>query len=332
MKIRMIMMMKDIISRLEKSRRKEHEKVQSILKRVNKIKDSLKEIEELTGQKTKWLYQNYMHSVFPKIEDDAWWEENGEYIHEPWFILSFLTECGFISEIEDKKEIEKSYIIKGSDLGKRGVFVFQVKRKLKYPELGEIMLSFDAPDTETDEIMKGLFYKKTNFGYLRKIGEMASPINDRVCECAVNLLQNGYAVVVFEKQLYSKITKGEYQEECIRWIHSVKDPHLLALKYPKSDGITGFIQRCGARWNGKNMVIGIQHTERLIEIENIFGFKVTENARLRMNAWQEAVNRTTVYRERKNKANKNAVPVRELFQAILQRDIEVPSDLRDYYD
>ena len=174
-------------------------------------------------------------------------------------------------------------------------------------------------------------YRKKEEGvYIRRVSEHAAPIEERAAEHAAALLDCGYAVCVQEGSLRERILNRCFTPEHRYWILPAAQADRLQLVYPRDVRLHQYVCRAGGRWTGKRMEISICHTDRVEEMMQIYGFRATREARARMDAWQEAIARTTIYHQRQ--ARKNAQKPQDMFQAMLERPRNVIDDLRETWN
>ena len=163
----------------------------------------------------------------------------------------------------------------------------------------------------------------------RKIDETGGGVCDRAAEAAVTLLQQGYPVCVEEPLLRDRILAEEYEPEHLYWVSEGSQLDKLVLQYPRDRRLHKYVRKAGGKWNGKTVEISICNAHLLDDVIRLYGFRVTEGARVRMSAWRETLEQATIYRPRKKKDVPDETPMVDRFKEMMARK---PQRIDDLYE
>lgn len=145
-----------------------------------------------------------------------------------------------------------------------------------------IKVDFEKND-KFKEIVKELGYY-WNSGWRKDITSTTGRYIDRAAELANNLLAEGFAVRVPNKEIKEKAISGEFEQECTRWIYARvrgdykgslaigwrgfdKNLYNIARKLPKS------------RWDRNYVIVEIEYYDLVEEFAELYGFKFTDKAK-----------------------------------------------------
>ena len=288
------------------------------------------ELQTKTQQPPLELARRYMCAV---LEEQAlsWWTENGEYAAQPFFIWSYGCARGLITPGAEEKDAGY-FILEPAQRMHEGVAYLRLLREPENPEEGALIVEYAQADEAFAQRMRQRRFKPMEgqglFG--RRVRENAAPLLDRGAEDAALLLEAGYAVCVTERALHDRIAAHTFEPEHFLWILTSNQPDRLRLIYPHVERIHRYVCKAGGKWTGKYMEIPICYADRLEELTQLYGFRITRGAQRRIEAWQEAVRRTTLYRPRTSRAE--SVRTEDMFTRLLNAHIQVPDDLKDEHE
>lgn len=270
----------------------------------------------------------YMKHILNTPHDDVWWQQNAEYLTEPWFIWQYAEEHELVRiDIPAKPEPQYLIISPEKALFDESVLI-SAERDISRPEEGTL-LAYGVSSEALDALMRSLHFKHIPGGYVRKVDERAAPLIDRAVQTADKLLSNGYRVCVQEKLLYQRITAGGFEPEHRYWICAAQTSEWLHLVYPYDVHLHQYLKKMGGRWTGKQMLLPISAADRLQDVIRLYGFRMTREARMLMDVWNRAMQQATVYRPRKQKNEPPEPEPIDRFRAMLNRPAEIPEDLLD---
>lgn len=287
------------------------------------------ELQTKTRQPPLELARRYMSAVLEE-QSLSWWTENGEYAMQPFFIWSYGCERGLITPPAEEKDAGY-FILEPVQQTHEGTVYLRLARELENPEEGGLIVEYAQADEAFAQWMRQRRFKPMEEGVFgRRVRENAAPLLDRGAESAALLLEEGYAVCVTERALHDRIVTHTFEPEHFFWILTSNQPDRLRLIYPREEHIHRYICKAGGKWTGKYMEIPIGYADRLEELTRLYGFRFTRGARQRIEAWQEAVRRTTLYHPRTNRAER--VRTEDMFTRLLNARIQVPDDLKDEHE
>lgn len=131
-----------------------------------------------------------------------------------------------------------------------------------------------------------------------------------------------------EEALLSRLGEGSFQPEHRHWIEADERADMLRLSYPWDRTLHVYLCQAGCRWNGRYTELPLVCLERAADILRLYGFRATEAAQRRLDAWSEANRQATIFRARRKKRQPAPRPA-DLFQQLLNRPGEVLEDLKD---
>ena len=271
------------------------------------------------------LAARYVSALWERERELEWWQANGDYLAQPWFVLQYARAQGWLCAPEAAPAPEL-YALQpeGAALGR---VVLSVKRRLDAPEQGELELDATPPELP-EELAHALHCTRLESGrYARAIREVHGAIVERAVELGVTLLEAGYELCVAERALRDRIAEGRFEPMHRYWIYEAAQPERLCLWYPWDARLHAYVRQAGARWTGRRMEIPITQASELHELALRYGFRFTVEAQRRLEAWHAASLYATIYRKRVRKPD--AAAVQDEFVRLLERPIRVPEDLYD---
>lgn len=296
--------------------------------KYRQVEQACKMLEEISKQSAPRLAADYMTHVLHHT-DPAWWQENGVYCTESWFIWEYCLRQGLVSAPEESPSPwEKEMVIRPENGKVHTCMRMLLRRDAQESRQGVLLLKpFGEPLPA--ELLRGCGFRVEEGYMVRRIGERSEPIMDRAAECACMLLENGCAVSVREPALRQQILERRFGEEYRYWVLADKAPDRLYLMYPYNEALSRYLYLAGGQWNGKYMVLSVTNADKVEEVINLYGFRVSRAAQRRIRAWNMAIEQADVYRKRKGKKRKTTETREDMFQRLLKREIEIPEDLRD---
>ena len=147
-------------------------------------------------------------------------------------------------------------------------------------------------------------------------------------EYALELLGNGYGVAVEEKMLEKRILSGKFKPAHGYWIKETERPDYLRLIYPYDRQLHRYLCILGARWEKKQMLLPIACADCMPDIIRLYNFRMTGEAKRRLDLWEKARAEATVFRPRRGKNTAPAAPV-DRFREMLKAPPERLADLED---
>lgn len=296
--------------------------------RYRDILDACLLLREEINIRTDHLAYRYMSSVIGTQQDDGWWTEHSRYLAEPWFIYEYACENGLIRRKERAiNETPALHAIEPENAAHDGYVIICVHRKTGSPSIGDLVMEYLHADEAFRRIAWQMKFVCEGNGYKRIITETDGAICDRVVESAVGLLQQGYRVCVDEPVLKERILAEDFEPEHRYWVLEGADVDRLELRYPHDKQLHGYVYKAGGRWNGKTVEISICNSHKLGDLIRLYGFRLTEGARARMEAWQEMIDSTTIYRQRRRRSMYSELPPIDRFRQLMEQKTKIIEDL-----
>lgn len=283
---------------------------------------------EMGGTFPQGLAARYMSSVMRAGYGAEWWCENEPFLAEAWFIYEYACENGLMERPETADRAPEMYVLNPESASHDGYVLIRLERTPGRPEQGEICVSCAQADRDYFRYVYRLGFQRGEVGCVRHIGETEAPIADRAAEAGAALLQEGYSVCVIEAGLKKMILDEDYVPEHRHWIVEGRRIDALELRYPWDRQLHAYVCRAGGKWNGKTVEMSICDSHKLDDLIRLYGFRITDGARARMDAWRDARKQATVYRSRKRSAQNNSTPV-DQFELMMRRQVSVIDDLYD---
>lgn len=286
----------------------------------------------LTGQgeiAPEHLARQYMSRVLRET-DAAWWAENRVYLTDAWFVYEYACSNGLLTRREQQAQGDLNlFVIRPEHPSHPECVYLRALRRPAKTDCGKVVLRYVPDDTAFFKLIQRMGFESQKGRSVQTVGEAEAPIEDRVVEIAVELLQNGYPVCVNEPALHRRILAGEYEPMHRYWVVEGASIDLLELKYPWDKQLHEYVYRAGARWDGKKVEISICHSHMLDDVLRLYGFRVTAEAQRRMDAWREVRQNAAIYRPRRRKENISAQPLLDQFRQMLK---ERPQIIEDLYE
>lgn len=292
------------------------------------IREACVMLETAANLKASCLAAAYMTHALHQT-DLAWWRENGVYCTQSWFIWEYCLRQGIVHAPSDPPSPwEKELVIRPENETVRTCVRMRLRRDAQESSQGALLLKiFGEP--LPGELLRSCGFRVEEKYIVRRVGERSAPLMDRAVECAGRFLENGCAVSVVEPALKQQILEQRFEAEHRYWVLAGKLADQLYFMYPYNEQLNRYLYAAGGQWNGKCMVISVTNAEKMEELIHLYGFRVTKEARRRIEAWNMAMEQASIYRIRKGKTRRNLETCEDMFQRFLKRKIEVPEDLRD---
>lgn len=287
---------------------------------------SLQEATELpSGQ----FACRYMNSIMQQNQE-SWWQENAPYLTQPWFVYEYACDQQLIQrKPPSAEECPEQYIVAPEKPLHQGAVRLQAERTVGNPERGSIHMHYDFADKTYRWIARTHHFHTVDHQYIRTIGEADGGVCDRVVETAMILLEYGYRVCVDEASLHRRIMAEDFVPAYPYWVLEGTAIDRLELRYPRDKVLHGHVYQAGGRWNGSTVEISICNAHLLDDLIRLYGFRITEKARQRMAAWQNALGSATVYRPRQKRGEAPALPAIDRFREMMERKPSILEDLCD---
>lgn len=278
------------------------------------------------------LAGKYMTRVLREERTAAWWRAHGEHAAQPWFIWAYSCSHGLCVPPEAQNPPLPLLVIRPETPVHAGCVRLRLQRRPLAPDQGLLRVDYPGAADSFGMLMRTQGLEWTEEGFCRTIGEEAAPLFDRGVACALSLLEAGYSLCVEESALKEAICQRRFQPEQRYWVAATPQPDMLRLSYPREPRLHSYLRQAGARWNGRFMEIAVCHGDKLEELMRLYGFRATQEARRRLDAWREALAQATVYRPRRSKGQAAGSRAEDRFKMILSRSADVLDDLREPYE
>lgn len=283
---------------------------------------------EIDGATPKGLAARYMSGVMRAGYGPEWWRENGPFLTEAWFIYEYACENGLMERLQTENSALEMYVLSPESVRHDGHVILRLERTPGQPVQGELSVTCAQADRDYFRFVRRLGFQRGELGCVRHIGETEAPIADRAAEVGASLLKEGYSVCVTEPALQQLILDEDYVPEHRHWIMEGQRLDTIELRYPWDRQLHAYVCRAGGRWNGKTVEMSICDSHKLDDLIRLYGFRITDGAQKRMDAWREALKRATVYRSRKHREQDAGTPV-DQFELLMRRQVSVIDDLYD---
>lgn len=298
---------------------------------IVKFGDVLKACQEMRcviEPEPRQLARRYMSSVIKKRTDAAWWNENIACLTEPWFIYEYACDEGIIARSQPSgKQTMVLFTIEPEEKNHDGYVRIYIERKVGNPECGRIILEYACADDPFQEHVRSQKFEYTENQCARTIDGTGGGILNRAVETALVLLRHGYCICASEMLMKERILAEEYEPEHPYWVVEGSELDKLELRYPKDRQLHGYVYRAGGRWNGKTVEISICNAHLLDDLIRLYGFRITDGAKVRMDTWKETVENATIYRPRRKKDMQSEPPMVDRFRELMDRKPQIIDDL-----
>lgn len=131
---------------------------------------------------------------------------------------------------------------------------------------------------EVINLVKSLKYKWNGAKWHKKINEMNGAVEDRAAELGNKLLLAGFPVIILDENIKQKAIKGEYEEECNRWI-STKENKLKIKAYDDLDIYSNASCITGAKWYYNSLLVDVSHADEVEDFAKTLHFQFTQKAK-----------------------------------------------------
>lgn len=132
------------------------------------------------------------------------------------------------------------------------------------------------------EIVKNLRYS-WNGRWERKINELTGSAEDRAAELGNKLLNAGFPICILNEKIREKAVKGEYEQECDRWIMLRNEGdyagRLAITWYDKSNIYDKARKLPSSKWDKPSVIVKIEYYKEVEEFAELYSFKFTSKAR-----------------------------------------------------
>lgn len=298
--------------------------------RYRDVKRGCQELKDVIDLPPEQLARRYMSSVLDERHDEAWWKENYDYLTEQWFIYDYGLENGLIERNEKATDaMVKLYPIEPEATEHEGFVKMRLVRNVGDSACGMVLLEYMQAEDAFRDLARSMKFACREDRCARKIDETGGGICDRAVEAAVSLLQHGYRICVEEATLRERIIEEAFEPEYPYWVTEGSALDKLELRYPRDRQLHEYVYKAGGRWNGKTVEISICSAHLLDDVIRLYGFRMTEGAILRMEAWRETLEQTTIYRSRKRKDDQNEIQPVDRFKEMMDRK---PQRIDDLYE
>lgn len=275
------------------------------------------------------LASSYMTCVLREENDGRWWSGHAAECTQSWFIWQYCLERGMVSAPVPIQADVRARVIRPAAQKYAGCAHIWFERTAKDGRLGLMYCEYAYANGEFIAFMRRHDMRMQSGRFVRKVHEWSAPVLERAAEMAVQLLDRGCAVSVDGPELERAILEECFTPEHRYWVLASKQADILRLNYPRDQRLHGYVCRAGGHWNGHYMAISICHADRIEELIRLYGFRCTDEARRRLNAWHEAEERATVFRPRRGCKRPEPDTPADMFRAILVRSVEVIPELLD---
>ena len=292
------------------------------------IREACKLLAGPAGRPSGQLAALYMTRVLEKEASPLWWHENRPYLAQPWFIWAYLSDQGLVRPPARLADEYPWHVLwpEGESHGR--CIRVSLEREALFPQQGTVVVRCDG-EAALRPWMLSRGFLRDNEGYRRPIDEAASPILDRAAEVCAALLAAGYPVLVEEEALKTMVLCESFEREHRYWVLEAPQADKLFLRFPRDQALNRYVRMMGGHWNGSYMELSIRDWDKLEELVDPYGFRLTRGAEQRLRAWRQAMDQATIYRPRRYKDRRDEAPPADFFKALMEREIEVPQDLLD---
>lgn len=319
---------KDMLGGRMRSRTAVERETSIFCRKYQQVCQACRQLDEGHDEQMRRLPGRYMSHILHTPHDEEWWQQNAEYLTEPWFIWQYATEYALVVPKAPAANEPQYLLISPEKAPAKEALFISAHRDAHRPDEGTLYV-YGTSSEALDALMRSLRFKKIAGGYVRKVDECASPLVDRAVQTAVKLLDHGFSTCVQERYLHQRITAGAYEPEHRHWICAAQTPEWLRLMYPYDVHLHQHLKKMGGSWNGKQMLLPISATEKLQDVIRLYDFRMTQEAQRRMDVWNRAMQQATVYRPRRRQNEPPAPEPIDRFRAMLNRPVEIPEDLLD---
>lgn len=163
-------------------------------------------------------------------------------------------------------------------------------------------VEIDFPERRDDfwEIVKKqLKMEWTGKFWRRKLNNKNGTPIDRVAEAGHRLLAAGFPIRIYDAELRRKAVAGEYESECTRWIAvRIKGDYIgwFAISWDRDREDFYKVARAigGSRWDKPSVVVPPEKFEEVLDFAQMYGFKLSDDARELAEAARVAKEKTLV--------------------------------------
>ena len=265
-----------------------------------KLKGSVKQIEFAEKNRNRFIaywsnpekgatYKQVpvIKNIIKNEKKAGWWLDNSKVICTQEFIESYNSpkpENTYENDIsipvtQDKTKDISRYTLKPAKLNDTGNCIYI--QLLNSDTLSAILLQ------PADEVLKAVFMKnnftKQSTGYTRTLTEYSGTYENRAAQLAIQLLQNGYVVVLQNTHIIDMVRSNSYIPENDRWIKYYDEGHCYLdwNGYQKVLCNRALMTIHNARWNNdfKKVVIPFQSAAQIVEYANNNHFYIEEKVK-----------------------------------------------------
>jgi len=209
----------------------------------------------------------------------SWWIDNRNTNIFNIVNLNNIKEEMNIKYKKDKEKIILDQLKEESTVYPENV-ISNVPVEIKF-ENDTIKVFFEKND-KFIEIIKSLEYK-WNGVWSRKIDKTSGKIKDRVAELGNKLLNNGFGITIYDKEIRENAITGDFEAECTRWIlvrTNGKYEGWFAIWFKeRNDRLYQLARRIkGSIWDNPVILINPKHYKEIEEYAELNDFKISEMA------------------------------------------------------
>lgn len=281
----------------------------------------------------KMLAEWYLEHLSRKQRRASWWIEHRDELTKAWFIGEYIQKYLLVPPSCETLETEKALVWNESLLCPEnplhlGAVELVMEADADFPEHGVCLLRYERnASLSLLARQMDMVWRPEKNAYCRRIEGVSAPLLDRCAEIGSRLLQAGFCVLPLDARVHSAICSGKFSWEYRRWILPGSEPTRLRLVFPHDKELYRRVCSLGAFWNGRQIEVGIWHTDALYDLARLYGFQISPEASIQMERWEELrLHGKTVYPESPPEFNStDDDPV----QRILTNDASIPEDLID---
>ncbi|OGS40530.1 MAG: hypothetical protein A3K77_00875 [Euryarchaeota archaeon RBG_13_31_8] len=148
------------------------------------------------------------------------------------------------------------------------------------------MVKINFPEKRDDfyQLIRHDFgFSWTGSYWKRELTTTEGTAEDRAVEVGNKLLSNGFCIRIIDNTLRDRAIKGEYKEECKKWIlERKKDKYkgwfAINWKHEAGDYFKSAKRIPGSRWDKPSVVVPPEQFEEVLGFAEVHGFKFTKEA------------------------------------------------------
>lgn len=178
-------------------------------------------------------------------------------------------------------------------------------------------------------VVKDLRYK-WNGVWERKIGSLDGTVEDRAAELGNDLLINGFAITIQNKDIREKAISGTYEHECFRWVllrTTGKYEGKLSINWfdGRNEKLYKIARKLpGSKWDAGSVIVDVSHFEEVEEFAEMYDFEFSKGALKSIETYKRELEAIKVV-----EPSTNTKEEKDGLEDILNSSTEVISDLLD---